>query len=737
MATRLLSLEKAMISGETTLKNEVIDENENVSSLKGMLYSIPNSINKNRNIHNLFMNFDNEKDDKKSERESINVQGSKIRNLILTKQDKNAKGITDTAGVYNPNITENENEEENSKSDSKEEIENYNYDNLYNYDDKIEDDDDKSEEEIQEENEKDEYSTLDDDNDNDNDYDYDDDYDDNYSDDDYDNDYDDGYDDDYDDDDDYDYDDYDDYDDDKESEEYSEEDDDIINDIDLTEYEVNGNKDEEYSGEAEDDFLEIIAKNSTSDKIRNINEPSENKPTEKTKENKQTEKNEKEKPSYQWQDSNDIRVGDNKDDEIDEDAINLRKTARDIANLEGSYGMATEDGINKLSNLLDEVLKYSSKISQRTNPIKELIRNFNSIKTIQKGLVGNEKELNIVATNIDEIKKNANEVSRLRAAQISMQKTYLSKIIAINRFEYSEEVETMLRNALFDMHDNISKSKSEDDLRISNNVGRILLPLLRTKNEPMNYNYDFQYDILKEIIRQEDFFSEFDSKSAYEDVDDKSLKVDPISSFILLRYLKTILNYRSDNESNNEKNNKDDYLKVPQKECFKGDDKALEKTFNALISKNKDVKDELNAGGEYLKYGSYLTYFAIFANSNNLKDLIGKANEKINKSYNIVKQKLLQNPVYETTNIGLSDIRKALTDLYEKIKNKNKGKNLSDKLYTIIKNIGNPEKLMEACDQEGKLKDFERQYKEVRKKSENSNQAAPKTTDTPSATATT
>lgn len=777
MATKLLSIEKAMKSDEVSLKNESIVDNENVASLKEMLYSIPNSINKNIYIHNLFMDEEFEDEtDVKTERETVNEKGARIRKLILTKQDKNKKISssllsdvlstesdkasdsssesgsssssessieTDDNSVSNLENakTEKENNETIAKEESKKEKNASKPEETYppmtqpviiDFGDKSESED--SEPKIRNnENESESGSEFED-----SEFDDSESYDIEFS--------------------------------DSESEEselnsadasslgwinsessssisssidfdnltndndissttsaesYDEVEDNSSEESDINEYEISNDESENLSFTENDyDYSDVSVdeeneNNNLQDVSREDKEGKKEKP----------DKNQKgEEPKFEWKDQSIIN-----EDYADE----LRERARRIANLGGPYGMATEEGIDQLSNLLDDVLDYSSGISSKNNPIKELVRNFNSIKTIQRGLVGNKKDLDVVATNIDEIKKNANEVSKARAAEISMQKTYLDKIIALNRFEYSEEIETMLRNALFDIHTNISQNKNSDKDANENsdkdtqetakdevfqNVGKILLPLLRTKNEPMNYNYDFQYDILKEIIRQEDFFSEIEGRSSYSDDDKSSLKVDPISSFILLRYLKTILNYNADSESNNKPSN----FKVPTEELFPRDGN-LKNTFESIIeSANIDSfeKDELNPKQQ--DYSTYLIDFKTFVDSynekdkkgeinNKLKDLLSKTNDKINESYHKVKQKLSKNPAYENINIELNNVKKALENLLDKIKN-NKNKNLANKLNDIIKNMDNPSKLVKVCGQKTAiLENLKEMYKEARK----------------------
>ena len=760
MATKLLSIEKAMKSDEVSLKNESIFDNENVASLKEMLYSIPNSINKNIYIHNLFMDEEFEDEtDVKTERETVNEKGARIRKLILTKQDKNKKISlnlpsdvlstesdeasdsssesgsssssessieTDDNSVSNLENakTEKENNETIAKEESKKEKNASKPEETYppmtqpviiDFGDESESED--SEPEIrsnEDENESESGSEFD------NSESYDIEFSDSESEesepsssisssidfDDLTNDND--------------------ISSTTSAESYDEVEDDSSEESDINEYEISNDESENLSFTENDyDYSDVsVDEENENNNLQDV--PKEDKEGKKEK----PDKNQKgEEPEFEWKDQSIIN-----EDYADE----LRERARRIANLGGPYGMATEKGIDQLSNLLDDVLDYSSGISSKNNPIKELVRNFNSIKTIQRGLVGNKKDLDVVATNIDEIKKNANEVSKARAAEISMQKTYLDKIIALNRFEYSEEIETMLRNALFDIHTNISQNKNSDKDANENsdkdaqetakdevfqNVGKILLPLLRTKNEPMNYNYDFQYDILKEIIRQEDFFSEIEGRSSYSDDDKSSLKVNPISSFILLRYLKTILNYNADSESNNKPSN----FKVPTEELFPRDGN-LKNTFESIIeSANIDSfeKDELNPKQQ--DYSTYLIDFKTFVDSynekdkkgeinNKLKDLLSKTNDKINESYHKVKQKLSKNPAYENINIELNNVKKALENLLDKIKN-NKNKNLANKLNDIIKNMDNPSKLVKVC---GQSKDTLESFKKMYKKSRNS-----------------
>lgn len=766
MATKLLSIEKAMKSDEVSLKNESIFDNENVASLKEMLYSIPNSINKNIYIHNLFMDEEFEDEtDVKTERETVNEKGARIRKLILTKQDKNKKISlnllsdvlstesdeasdsssesgsssssessieTDDNSVFNlkNDKTEKENNETIAKEESKKEKNASKPEETYppmtqpviiDFGDESESED--SEPEIrsnEDENESESGSEFDDSES----------YDIEFS--------------------------------DSESEEsepsssisssidfddltndndissttraesYDEVEDNSSEESDINEYEISNDESENLSFTENDyDYSDVsVDEENENNNLQDV--PKEDKEGKKEK----PDKNQKgEEPEFEWKDQSIIN-----EDYADE----LRERARRIANLGGPYGMATEEGIDQLSNLLDDVLDYSSGISSKNNPIKELVRNFNSIKTIQRGLVGNKKDLDVVATNIDEIKKNANEVSKARAAEISMQKTYLDKIIALNRFEYSEEIETMLRNALFDIHTNISQNKNSDKDANENsdkdtqetakdevfqNVGKILLPLLRTKNEPMNYNYDFQYDILKEIIRQEDFFSEIEGRSSYSDDDKSSLKVDPISSFILLRYLKTILYYSNDESI---ASSSPDLQSMPKGEYFK---ESLETTFrNIQDLKPNSSQDDVNVNDD--SYKGYLQKFKGFVDSyesNNkksykensktieekrkdFKKLLDNVNEIIDKNYAIVKKQL--SPMPSGGNIvQLSTIQNKLKELNDEIKKSKNGnvEGLKSILSSIIINIRKPSSIVKICGQEDELEKLEKMYKEARK----------------------
>ena len=770
MATKLLSIEKAMKSDEVSLKNESIFDNENVASLKEMLYSIPNSINKNIYIHNLFMDEEFEDEtDVKTERETINEKGARIRKLILTKQDKNKKISssllsdvlstesdkasdsssesgsssssessieTDDNSVSNLENakTEKENNETIAKEESKKEKNASKPEETYppmtqpviiDFGDKSESED--SEPKIRNnENESESGSEFEDSE-----------FDDSES---------------------YDIEfsdseseesepsssisssiDFDDLTNDNDissttsAESYDEVEDDSSEESDINEYEISNDESENLSFTEDDyDYSDVSV-----DEENENNNPQDVSKEDKEGKKEKPDKNQKgEEPEFQWKDQS----------IINEDYANeLREKARRIASLDGPYGMATEEGIDKLSNLLDDVLDYSSGISSKNNPIKELVRNFNSIKTIQRGFVGNKKDLDVVATNINEIKKNANEVSKARAAEISMQKTYLDKIIALNRFEYSEEIETMLRNALFDIYTNISQNKNSDKDANENsdkdaqetakdevfqNVGKILLPLLRTKNEPMNYNYDFQYDILKEIIRQEDFFSEIEGRSSYSDDDKSSLKVDPISSFILLRYLKTILYYSNDESI---APSSPDLQSMPKGEYFK---ESLETTFrNIQDLKPNSSQDDVNVNDD--SYKGYLQKFKGFVDSyesNNkksykensktieekrkdFKKLLDNVNEIIDKNYAIVKKQL--SPMPSGGNIvQLNTIKNKLEELNDEIKKSKNGnvEGLKSILSNIIGNIGKPSNLVEVCGQKTAiLENLKEMYKEARK----------------------
>ena len=787
MATKLLSIEKAMKSDEVSLKNESIVDNENVASLKEMLYSIPNSINKNIYIHNLFLDEEFEDEtDVKTERKTVNEKGARIRKLILTKQDKNKKISssllsdvlstesdeasdsssesgsssssessieTDDNSVSNLENakTEKENNETIAKEESKKEKNASKPEETYppmtqpviiDFGDKSESED--SEPKIRNnENESESGSEFEDsefDDSESDDIEFSDseseeselnsddasslgwinsessssisssiDFDDLTNDDDISST--------------------------TSAESYDEVEDNSSEESDINEYEISNDESENLSFTENDyDYSDVsVDEENENNNLQDV--PKEDKENKEGKK-EEPDKNQKgEEPEFEWKDQSVIN-----EDYADE----LREEARRIANLKGPYGMATEEGIDKLSNLLDDVLDYSSGISSKNNPIKELVRNFNSIKTIQRGFVGNKKDLDVVATNINEIKKNANEVSKARAVEISMQKTYLDKIIALNRFEYSEEIETMLRNALFDIHTNISQNKNSDKDANENsdkdtqetakdevfqNVGKILLPLLRTKNEPMNYNYDFQYDILKEIIRQEDFFSEIEGRSSYSDDDKSSLKVDPISSFILLRYLKTILYYSNDESI---ASSSPDLQSMPKGEYFK---ESLETTFrNIQDLKPNSSQDDVNVNDD--SYKGYLQKFKGFVDSyesNNkksykensktigekrkdFKKLLDNVNKIIDKNYAIVKKQL--SPMPSGGNIvQLSTIQNKLKELNDEIKKSKNGnvEGLKSILSSIIINIRKPSSIVKICGQEDELEKLEKMYKEARK----------------------
>lgn len=752
MATKLLSIEKAMKSDEVSLKNESIFDNENVASLKEMLYSIPNSINKNIYIHNLFMDEEFEDEtDVKTERETVNEKGARIRKLILTKESDEASDSssesgsssssessieTDDNSVFNLENakTEKENNETIAKEESKKEKNASKPEETYppmtqpviiDFGDESESED--SEPEIrsnEDENESESGSEFDDSES------YDIEFSDSESEEsepsssisssiDFDNLTND-----------------DDISSTTSAESYDEVEDDSSEESDINEYEISNDESENLSFTEDDyDYSDVsVDEENENNNLQDV--PKEDKENKEGKKEKPDKNQKGEEPKFEWKDQSVIN-----EDYADE----LRERARRIANLGGPYGMATEEGIDKLSNLLDDVLDYSSGISSKNNPIKELVRNFNSIKTIQRGFVGNKKDLDVVATNINEIKKNANEVSKARAVEISMQKTYLDKIIALNRFEYSEEIETMLRNALFDIHTNISQNKNSDKDANENsdkdtqetakdevfqNVGKILLPLLRTKNEPMNYNYDFQYDILKEIIRQEDFFSEIEGRSSYSDDDKSSLKVDPISSFILLRYLKTILYYSNDESI---APSSPDLQSMPKGEYFK---ESLETTFrNIQDLKPNSSQDDVNVNDD--SYKGYLQKFKGFVDSyesNNkksykensktieekrkdFKKLLDNVNKIIDKNYAIVKKQL--SPMPSGGNIvQLNTIKNKLEELNDEIKKSKNGnvEGLKSILSNIIGNIGKPSNLVEVCGQKTAiLENLKEMYKEARK----------------------
>ena len=83
----LMDLEEAMknknlLGGE--LENISKNQEENVAALTGMLYSIPKSVTKNRDIHKMFLedSFNDDIDDLKSDKESLSIEGQKIRDIL-------------------------------------------------------------------------------------------------------------------------------------------------------------------------------------------------------------------------------------------------------------------------------------------------------------------------------------------------------------------------------------------------------------------------------------------------------------------------------------------------------------------------------------------------------------------------------------------------------------------------------------------------------------------------------
>ena len=415
------------------------------------------------------------------------------------------------------------------------------------------------------------------------------------------------------------------------------------------------------------------------------------------------------------------------DSDMDNDkAKGLRDEARDIATMQGEYGMATKAGIERLSELLNELLKYASGPFRKNKPIAELVRNFNSIKAIESQLVGNEKSLKIVASekdlekvaksikNLEEFAKSAKNTEEdaesdenteedaendenpkeARMLRLSMEQTYADKIRALDRFKYSEKVETMIRNALFDLYENskVVKIKEEEENgnyvyeeKLENekaiNIGKILLPLLRTKNEPKDYNYDFQYDVLREMIRQEEFYEEnhdtdyLERGSGKYNNDNKKVKVTPVGAFAILRYLRTILNYTNEKIGNTDASASDLY----KTECFKTN---FVKTLQNIINNNSSTKDnEINDDNpDYQKYMRALQ--KIVEENKELGPALSEPNKIILSLYDKTKKYLKE----KKNNIDLSDLKSSLRKLSETLDDFNQG-NIIPKLYKKISRI--------------------------------------------------
>lgn len=628
----LMDLEEAiknknLLGGE--LENISKNQEENVAALTGMLYSIPKSVTKNRDIHKMFLedSFNDEIDDLKSDKESLSIEGQRIRD-ILTKKGKN--------------------------KDSEDDEDDENYEDYEDYEDYDNEEDDELEDiaegkDVNAEKKEivSEYTSSD-----------------------------------------------------ETEEENSEEGYDYYKNTQEDE------KDEEDEEPSEEKIIELIselatkmkAKGESKENIRKCvaalllmlltdydnldlyeddmedliddlyendlnSQNGEENPKEVTITDEKKSKKDSEKST--WQDASNMNS--------DEKAEDLREKARAIAT-QGTYGMATKDGIEKLSELLNELLKYSSGPFGKNKPIAELVRNFNSIKAIESQLVGNEKNLKIVASEEDlqEVAKSAENPKKARMLRLSMEQTYADKIRALDRFKYSEKVETMIRNALFDLYENAKvKVKKEEngnyvyEEKLENekaiNTGKILLPLLRTKNEPKDYNYDFQYDVLREMIRQEEFYDENHYTDSFESSldkinDNKKVEVNSVGIFAILRYLKTILNYTGTTGNTNDSVN-DLYSTESFKTNFAG---TLSKIINGTSS---TVDDTFYYDSNYQKYIYTLQNFT--NNNKNLKQALSKTNGIIFLLYDETKRSLKNN-----NKIDLSELRTSLGELSKELRKK-------------------------------------------------------------------
>lgn len=628
----LMDLEEAMknknlLGGE--LENISKNQEENVAALTGMLYSIPKSVTKNRDIHKMFLedSFNDEIDDLKSDKESLSIEGQRIRD-ILTKKGKNKDSEDDEDDENYEDYEDYDNEEDDELEDiaegkdvnaeKKEIVSEYT-----------------SSDETEEENSEEGYdyykNTQEDEKDEE----------------------------------------------DEEDEEPSEEKIiELISEL-ATKMKAKGESKENikkcvaalllmlltdydnldlYEDDMED-LIDDLYENDLNSQNGEEN-PKEVTITDEKKSKKNSEKS-------TWQDASNMNS--------DEKAEDLREKARAIAT-QGTYGMATKDGIEKLSELLNELLKYSSGPFGKNKPIAELVRNFNSIKAIESQLVGNEKNLKIVASEEDlqEVAKSAENPKEARMLRLSMEQTYADKIRALDRFKYSEKVETMIRNALFDLYENAKvKVKKEEngnyvyEEKLENekaiNTGKILLPLLRTKNEPKDYNYDFQYDVLREMIRQEEFYDENHYTDSFESSldkinDNKKVEVNSVGIFAILRYLKTILNYTGTTGNTNDSVN-DLYSTESFKTNFAG---TLSKIINGTSS---TVDDTFYYDSNYQKYIYTLQNFT--NNNENLKQALSKTNGIIFLLYDKTKISLKNN-----NKIDLSELRTSLGELSKELRKK-------------------------------------------------------------------
>lgn len=640
----LMDLEEAMknknlLGGE--LENISKNQEENVAALTGMLYSIPKSVTKNRDIHKMFLedSFNDDIDDLKSDKESLSIEGQRIRDILAKKKKgKNNEKNSETSDEEGEDEDNEYSEDEDSEDD-----EDYDED-----DDELEDIAEGKDVNAEKKEIVSEYTTSI-----------------------------------------------------NESEEENSEE--GYNYYKNTQEDENDEEDEEPS---EEKIIELISELATKMKAKgeskeNIkkcvavlllmlltdydnldlyeddmkdliddlyendlnSQNGEENPKEVTITDEKKSKKDSEKST--WQDASNMNN--------DEKAEDLREKARAIAT-QGTYGMATKDGIEKLSELLNELLKYSSGPFGKNKPIAELVRNFNSIKAIESQLVGNEKNLKIVASEEDlqEVAKSAENPKEARMLRLSMEQTYADKIRALDRFKYSEKVETMIRNALFDLYENAKvKVKKEEngnyvyEEKLENekaiNTGKILLPLLRTKNEPKDYNYDFQYDVLREMIRQEEFYDENHYTDSFESNSDKindneKVKVNSVGAFAILRYLKTILNYTGTIGNTNDSAN-DLYSTESFKTNLAG---TLSKIINGTSS---TVDDTFNYTSNYQKYIYTLQNFT--NNNKDLKQALSKTNGIIFLLYDETKRSLKNN-----NKIDLSELRTSLGELSKELRKK-------------------------------------------------------------------
>lgn len=647
----LMDLEEAMknknlLGGE--LENISKNQEENVAALTGMLYSIPKSVTKNRDIHKMFLedSFNDEIDDLKSDKESLSIEGQKIRDILAKKKKgKNNEKNSETSDEEGEDEDNEYSEDEDSEDEEdSEDDEDYDED-----DDELEDiaegkDVNAEKKEIvseyttsinesEEENSEEGYNyyknTQEDEND-------------------------------------------------EEDEEPSEEKIiELISEL-ATKMKAKGESKENIKKCVAVLLLMLLAdydnldlyEDDMEDLIDDLYENDlnsqngEENPKEVTITDEKKSKKDSEKST--WQDASNMNN--------DEKAEDLREKARAIAT-QGTYGMATKDGIEKLSELLNELLKYSSGPFGKNKPIAELVRNFNSIKAIESQLVGNEKNLKIVASEEDlqEVAKSAGNPKEARMLRLSMEQTYADKIRALDRFKYSEKVETMIRNALFDLYENAKvKVKKEEngnyvyEEKLENekaiNTGKILLPLLRTKNEPKDYNYDFQYDVLREMIRQEEFYDENHYTDSFESSldkinDNKKVEVTSVGKFAILRYLKTILNYTGTTGNTNDSVN-DLYSTESFKTNFAG---TLSKIINGTSS---TVDDTFYYDSNYQKYIYTLQNFT--NNNKKLKQALSKTNEIIFSLYDETKRSLKNN-----NKIDLSKLRSSLGELSKELNDLN------------------------------------------------------------------